>query len=393
MNSTLLFFPEGQSYRTIVNGNEYINFDFGTPFPLRVRADWEHVKNLSTYEAYTCLKEGGRYDTASIELDRTKDGKLIYTWKTNTEPLNAEREKFLLKSGKLQPGETWFNFCDFQTGDHILSKTGSVVWNEYRRKWVMVFQQVFGTSILGEVWFAEGDTPTGPWVYARKIVTHDNYSFYNVGQHPLFDQDNGRLIYFEGTYTHTFTNNPVPTPRYNYNQVMYRLDLNDSRLFLPSPVYRTEDKKRESRYMMSDMIGAMNYGSRIREIPFFALPPDRISEGTIPVFEVRHKGKGRLQVTPSDDMAQPLFYGLPDAALTEITQTVPIHKQVSSPVIVPLYEYKNQEGYYSYSVESNVEGLLRSEKPVCGVWKNPSSLLTLDFDAKPVPIIKQTKAK
>ena len=37
---------------------------------------------------------------------------------------------------------------------------------------------------------------------------------------------------FEGTYTTGFTDNKCPTPRYEYNQVMYRLDLSDPRLKL-----------------------------------------------------------------------------------------------------------------------------------------------------------------
>jgi hypothetical protein len=49
-------------------------------------------------------------------------------------------------------------------------------------------------------------------------------------QHAFFDQDAGRLIYFEGTYTSTFSGNPDPTPRYDYNQIMYRLDVDDPRL-------------------------------------------------------------------------------------------------------------------------------------------------------------------
>ena len=52
-------------------------------------------------------------------------------------------------------------------------------------------------------------------------------------QHPFFDQDGGRVIYFEGTYTNTFSGNPMPTPRYEYNQIMYRLDLSDPRLKMP----------------------------------------------------------------------------------------------------------------------------------------------------------------
>jgi hypothetical protein len=44
------------------------------------------------------------------------------------------------------------------------------------------------------------------------------------------------VIYFEGTYTHDFSGNPETTPRYEYNQVMYRLDLGDVRTALPRPV-------------------------------------------------------------------------------------------------------------------------------------------------------------
>jgi len=84
--------------------------------------------------------------------------------------------------------------------------------------------------MLGEVWYAEAEASIGPWPQAVKIVTHDKYSFYNPKQHPQFDQDGGRVIYFEGTYTHTFSGNEQRTPRYDYNQIMYRLDLGDERL-------------------------------------------------------------------------------------------------------------------------------------------------------------------
>ena len=85
-------------------------------------------------------------------------------------------------------------------------------------------------SPLGEIWYSESDRLTGPWRYARKIVTHDKYSFYNPKQHPMFDKQNGRIIFFEGTYVTTFSGNKHPTPRYDYNQLMYRLDLGDPRM-------------------------------------------------------------------------------------------------------------------------------------------------------------------
>ena len=52
-----------------------------------------------------------------------------------------------------------------------------------------------------------------------------------------FNKESGRIIYFEGTYTNTFTDH-VPTPRYNYNQVMYKLDLANPELGL-EPVQET----------------------------------------------------------------------------------------------------------------------------------------------------------
>jgi hypothetical protein len=98
----------------------------------------------------------------------------------------------------------------------------------------MVFNESFGRSFLGEVWIAAAPAPQGPWTKACRIVTHhaedEVYTFYNVAHHPLLNQDNGRVIYFEGTYVTTYSGNPNPTPRYNYNQIMYRLDLDDPRL-------------------------------------------------------------------------------------------------------------------------------------------------------------------
>ena len=46
----------------------------------------------------------------------------------------------------------------------------------------------------------------------------------------MLDQEGGRYIYLEGTYTMAFAGTKTPTPRYDYNQVMYRLDLADERL-------------------------------------------------------------------------------------------------------------------------------------------------------------------
>ena len=46
----------------------------------------------------------------------------------------------------------------------------------------------------------------------------------------VIDQAGGRFIYFEGTYTASFSGAKELTPRYDCNQVMYRLRLDDPRL-------------------------------------------------------------------------------------------------------------------------------------------------------------------
>ncbi len=59
------------------------------------------------------------------------------------------------------------------------------------------------------------------------IFTHDRYSFYNLEHHEFLDKDGWRTIYIEGPYTSEFSVNSNPTPRYNYNQMLYRHDLAD----------------------------------------------------------------------------------------------------------------------------------------------------------------------
>ncbi|KAA5541931.1 DUF4185 domain-containing protein [Roseiconus nitratireducens] len=109
--------------------------------------------------------------------------------------------------------------------------SGSIAWNAHRNRWVTVFMQRFGDpSAFGELWYAESDAPTGPWGPAIKILSHDNYTFYNPRVHPELTDPDSPYLLFEGTYTKQFADSPPPTPRYDYNQILYRLDLQDDRL-------------------------------------------------------------------------------------------------------------------------------------------------------------------
>lgn len=109
--------------------------------------------------------------------------------------------------------------------------TGSITWNPWRKRWVTIFMQWFGKpSAFGELWYAESDQPTGPWGSCVKVLSHQNYTFYNPRIHPEFTPDDSPILLFEGTYTQQFADKPHPTARYDYNQILYRLDLNDERL-------------------------------------------------------------------------------------------------------------------------------------------------------------------
>lgn len=128
----------------------------------------------------------------------------------------------------LKPQATVPSAADAQP---ITPHSGSITWNGFRKRWVAVFEQAFGKpSSLGELWYAEADSPTGPWGPAVKVLTHQNYTFYNVKLHPEFTAPDSRILLFEGTYTATFADHPEPTPRYDYNQMLYRLDMDDPAL-------------------------------------------------------------------------------------------------------------------------------------------------------------------
>lgn len=207
---------------------------------VRVPAEWRAVQDLGSYE--------------NFEAD---GGKMV--WRRGARP---------------EKRATGGQFTDVVTGDSIPVHCDGIAWNEYRKRWIATLQRD-----PGEVWYAEADTPTGPWVYAAQVAVHGKYTFYWPVPHPFFDQDGGRVVYFEGTYTSGFSGSPVITPRYDYNQIMYRMALDDPRLFLPAPIYRLRD----GRYLMREGVVAEGAWNEVESVPFFALAPDRRRVGTVPV--------------------------------------------------------------------------------------------------------------
>jgi hypothetical protein len=280
------------------------------------------------------------------------------------DPLESER---LVHAGLFRDHDRICRFTDTSTGQMVRAR-GGICYNPYRKRWIAIMLEVGGTSALGEVWYLEADTMLGPWVHARKIVTHNNYSFYNVLQHPYFAGDGGRHIYFEGTYTYTFTHplNTHPTPRYDYNQIMYKLDLEDPRLYLPVPIYRYEEdgeKKWGDHAAIPETVSG-------RERVFFA--PDRPRAGTVPIYQTRDSKTGATVLTRVDydllsaDRLPSVFYAIPpEAGHTE-------------PQTAPLYEYTHVESgerLYTVRPPKDITRYYMSTEPICLVWKSP-----IDFD-------------
>jgi hypothetical protein len=147
-----------------------------------------------------------------------------------------------------EESENWQNLTPQEniptniTGERIKPASGSIAWNAYRKRWVTVFLQVFGKpSGFGEIWYAEADSPNGPWGPAVKVLSHANYSFYNPCLHPEFTPLDSPILLFEGTYSQSFASHAEATPRYDYNQILYRLDLDDPKLLPARGAGRAKD--------------------------------------------------------------------------------------------------------------------------------------------------------
>ena len=194
---------------------------FGSPNPnVRVPATLDAVLDPARYEAFT-----------PAGADGTPADPPAWRWQRELPPADSKREAAWLKAGKLKPADARFLPADAaKPADRVTLHSGSVRWNAHRKRWVLLAGQIGGTSHLGEVWYAEAAHPTGPFRTAVKVATHDRQTFYNVCHHAFLDRDGGRTVHFEGTYTRDFSGNPHRTPRYDYNQVLYRLDLDAPRL-------------------------------------------------------------------------------------------------------------------------------------------------------------------
>lgn len=215
----------GQPTRVKADGKEYI-YSGGPVLNVRVPATLAAVMDPAKYESWSCVAADA--DPAKVEPGRE------WSWKTGT-PISSKDEWKWIKDGKLKAADARFAPEDAdKPGRRVQLHSGSVRWNPHRQRWIAIavefaYHEKDYPSPLGEVWYSEATSPEGPFTKAVRVVTHNKQTFYNPLHHSFFDEEGGRVIYFEGTYTNSFVGTP-PTPLYEYNQVMYRLDLDTSRL-------------------------------------------------------------------------------------------------------------------------------------------------------------------
>lgn len=236
---------------------------FASPLPT-VRVPDDDPTNPEGYEYYTCLEQGTTFDdpdwdddqwildTVDPEITRNDDDELVWGWRRNTPPITQKRARRLVAAnGFLFDENVPWTLYDVETGKPLRAHMASVAYSEARGRYVAIIngntlpnnsnwtdEEIEAAELeagLGEIWYAEADSPTGPWSDARRIVTHPEYSFYNPAYHHFFDDEANSRIYFEATYTQFFSetcpNNDVDcadaTKLYDYNQILYRLDLED----------------------------------------------------------------------------------------------------------------------------------------------------------------------
>jgi hypothetical protein len=370
----------GHAFGVEVNGRLYYYFTSPSPMGarLRVRAQWNDVIDPNRYEALTALVSSpSDDDNARTDLGEPKTA---CRWITFAELIASRSATKAAVIEALEQEAKDVRIYDVETGQAVLPHNGTVYFNAYRQRWIGIFVQQFGgPSNLGEVWYAEADTPVGPWAYARKIITHNKYSFYNPKQHPFFDKEDGRVIFFEGTYSFTFSG-PLEnaTPRYDYNQIMYCLNLDDPRLALLVAVYQIKDKEDQREYMLRDGVEKANKWDSVESIPFYAVEPKRAHTDFVPIFADKVR-TFKLTAERPNPSTEPLFYALPSSDEPESENSC----------IVPLYEYYHtdtEQRIYSTKPALEEKGWSRTENILCRVWKTPPAPHLLDSKAKPCNI-------
>jgi hypothetical protein len=181
----------------------------------------------------------------------------------------------------------------------------------------------------------------------------------------IVDEETGRGV----PYTAAFSGSKDPTPRYDYKQVMYQLDLTDERLALPVPIYAVQENVSSVRLVAGTSLAG---DARWREIAFFA--PDRPGLAAVPIIEHRDEKTGQWLLTSSSTGSG--AGSTVERGQSPLLYVIPADAGKPSAGTVPLFEFRQQAGpgVYYLPIEDPRAGFQRSDRPVGLVWRNPSGL-------------------
>ena len=124
--------PAGHPLRFNEGGKEWLYF--GNPTPnVRVPAALADVLNPASYEAFTCVNDAG--DGPDVDAA----GRPNWRWQKARPPTTSKVERGWVRSGKLTPAVARFCPADAATpADRVELHSGSVRWNDHRKRWVLV---------------------------------------------------------------------------------------------------------------------------------------------------------------------------------------------------------------------------------------------------------------
>ncbi|MBX2796611.1 MAG: hypothetical protein KTR31_03045 [Myxococcales bacterium] len=223
----------------------------------RVAADPEALGDAQAYESYTPLQPDGT-------IERDDAGVAVWRWRTDAP---APRRGDVDAGTFPRAFSPWHQALDPVTGHTPVLHEGAIAYSPHHDRWLHVYTESFGlTSLIGEIWIAEGDTPVGPWTWTTQLMTHDDYSFYNPIWHPWFASEQGTRLLFEGTYTAWLGGQPA-TPRHDYNQQLMAVDLTHPELVLPVAFYEGNNGPVTAKDARSDGLGdrPQRFGAYDRE--------------------------------------------------------------------------------------------------------------------------------
>ncbi len=235
----------------------------------------EEIIDESRHLVHTCLIPviSDKNPNSSVEffgkkyrVDRDKNGQVIYRWEKGGVAVAGNLRRQLVAKELLKPGETPFAPILIENAEPISSFNGAIAYNHFKKCWIAICQ---GNN-PGEIIYSEADRPTGPWAFARKIIAFSGYNLYNPVIHPWFGKNNDRTIFFEGTYTNFFSSSTDKTPEADYNQVMFKLDLNRPELVMPIAIYKMTGNEIDDDYLCGKEISSQNLWNKVDRLAFFA---------------------------------------------------------------------------------------------------------------------------